>query len=200
MPVIDSFTLTTTYIHPIYKSSPIFFFSSKGTFLKTEQLLKSQTDTKTRPKRYKLHMYVCIYTSWQLNPGSPECSMGEEYITNVILAELLSACGALPVSVAQVFVNALLAEKVEAAGDGRTLKPIFADRAAQHAQSHVQHILFFLPGGTATTTTIATTATCSGTTRAAAATATGSLLHGCLQLGELPLLLHPVDIISMIVI
>ena len=59
--------------------------------------------------------------------------MGEKYIAYVILSELLSACRTLAMSVAQIFVYALLAEEVEAAGDGGTLEPILADRAAQHA-------------------------------------------------------------------
>jgi hypothetical protein len=59
--------------------------------------------------------------------------MSEKYIAYVILSELLSARGALAMSITQIFIYALLAKEVEAASDCSTLEPILADRAAQHA-------------------------------------------------------------------
>ena len=83
--------------------------------------------------------------------------MSEEYVSDVILTELLSASRALPVSVAQVLVDAFLAEQVEAASDGGAFEPVLANGATQHAQSHVQHVQILLFTTTTTTTTATTT-------------------------------------------
>jgi hypothetical protein len=64
----------------------------------------------------------------------------EENVGYVVLAEFLSAGGAFAMPVAQVLVDALLAEEMKAPGDGDALKAILAHGAAQHAERHFQHV------------------------------------------------------------
>jgi hypothetical protein len=66
-------------------------------------------------------------------------SVSKEDRLHILLSELLSTGGALSVPVLEVLVDALLAEQVEAFGDRHLLEAILAHRAAQHAQSHLQH-------------------------------------------------------------
>lgn len=76
--------------------------------------------------------------------GTTNTLMGEEYVTHVILAELFPTSRTLAVSIPKVFIDALLAEEMKAAGDGHTLEAVLANRATQHTETHLQHIQIVL--------------------------------------------------------
>jgi hypothetical protein len=77
-------------------------------------------------------------------------SMREENIGDIVLTKLLSTGRALAMSIAQILIDALLAEEMETPGDGDAFEAVLADRAAQHAQCHLQHIGIFRAQGAST--------------------------------------------------
>ena len=62
---------------------------------------------------------------------------------HIILPEFITASWTLPIPVSNAFVDALTAEQMVAPGQRDILKPVFAYRAPQHAQSHLQHFCVF---------------------------------------------------------
>lgn len=67
-------------------------------------------------------------------------SIREVNVRDVVLSELLSTCRTLAISIAYTLVDALFAEQVKAARQRNVFEAILADRAAQHRESHLQHI------------------------------------------------------------